>query len=211
MAIASRGRTPILAALIIIAALALAACGSSAATGSHSSTAAASAAAASAAASGGGTFNRAKFRACLKSHGVTLPARAPGAGPSGPPPGAQSGSQSSSKQRRGFFGGGGAFANPKLRAAIQACGGARFRGAGARRFALSHTAVLKFVACVNKHGYKLPIPNFSGKGSIFPAGIRRNAKFEKAARSCASLLRPPGPPPGAITPPTGSSSPTSGA
>ncbi|MHB1567835.1 MAG: hypothetical protein ACYC0H_01405, partial [Solirubrobacteraceae bacterium] len=110
MPIASRGRTPILAALIIVAALALAACGSSAAPGAQRSTTAASGAAASS-----GTFNRAKFRACLKSHGITLPARPPGAGAAGPPPGGQPGSQSRSSRPRGLFGGG-ARANPKLRA-----------------------------------------------------------------------------------------------
>jgi len=204
----SRGRAPILAALIIVVALALAACGASGATDTPSSTAAAAAGSPST----GATFNATKFRSCLKAHGVTLPARRPGA--AGPPPGAQSGSQSgsqSSARRPGFFGGGGAFANPKVRAAIQACGGGRFRGLGARRFALSHTAVLKFVACVNKHGYKLPTPNFSGKGSIFPAGIQSNPKFQKASRSCASLLRPAAGSGAGAAPPAAGTSSTSGA
>ena len=63
---------------------------------------------------------------------------------------------------------------------------------GGRRFTLSHAAVTKFVACVNQHGYKLPTPNFSGKGPIFPVSIEKNAKFQKAARACQADLRPAG-------------------
>ncbi|MGH2873115.1 MAG: hypothetical protein ACRDL5_11725, partial [Solirubrobacteraceae bacterium] len=172
-----------------------------------------------------GTFNRTKLVACLKSHGVTLPNRPPGAGagPGAGTPGASgsgapgtAGSQSGAARRHGgFFGGGGAFANPKLRAALQACGAARFSGgAGGRRFTLNHTAVLKFVACVRKHGYKLPTPNFSGHGSIFSPSIERNSKFQAASRACSSLLRPPGgaAAPGTGTgPPAGSTTSTSGA
>ena len=74
-----------------------------------------------------------------------------------------------------------------MRAALQACGGGRFPQ---RRFTPNKAAVTKFVACVNTHGYKLPAPNFSGKGPIFPATIERNKKFQTAARACASDLRP---------------------
>ncbi len=86
----------------------------------------------------------------------------------------------------------GRFFNPKFRAAFQACGGARFRGGfrGRGRFKLSHTAVNNFVACVRRHGFDMPAPNFSGKGSIFSGSIQTNAKFRTASRACASLLRP---------------------
>jgi len=176
--------------------LALAACGSST---SSSSTASSTSGSAVASASGSSSL-RARataLRACLKAHGVTLPARRPGTRrPNGGTP--------------GFFfgagGGGGGFANnPKLRAAFQACGGGRGFGAGARR-RLSQQAVNAFVACVRKHGFNLPSPNFKS-GSIFPANIRSNPKFVTASRACAYLLvRPAGsgspPAAGGGTPPS---------
>ena len=194
------------ATLIVTAALVaacVAACGSSTTTSTTSA-----AAASGSAASSTSNANRTKLVSCLKAHGVTLPSRPPGAGR---PP---SGSGSGSNRRPGFFfgGGGGArgrFANnPKLQAAFKACGGGRGFGGG-RRFTLSHAAVTKFVACVNQHGYKLPTPNFSGKGPIFPVSIEKNAKFQKAARACQADLRPAGAP-GSAPPPSGSAT-TSGA
>lgn len=190
-------RRVLLGAAAVAVSCALAACGSSSPSGSTGTN---STSTTSTTASRTG-FNSASFRTCLKQHGVTLPSRpagAPGAGASGTgttpgaggPPGG------------GFFGGGGggrgAFSNPKFRAAIQACGGSNFRGnfrgrAGGSR--LSHTAINNYVACVRKHGYNLPAPNFSGKGSIFSRKIESNAKFQAASRSCASLLRPAGAPP----------------
>jgi hypothetical protein len=133
-----------------------------------------------ASAAAGGAPNaprRAALAACLKQHGVTLPARPPGTG-GGPPPGS---------------GRSGGFANnPKLRAAFQACG-ARFGFGRGQRFPLSRAAITKYVTCVRQHGYSLPNPNLSGKGPVFPGNIRTNAKFQAASRSCQSLLAPPRP------------------
>lgn len=192
------------AALTFIAALAavcLAACGSS--TASSSASGSPSAAVSSPAHTSGTSVARSKLVACLKAHGVTLPARPPGARR----PRSDSGGP-------GFFGGGGGprrgFAtNPKLRAAFRACGGRRF---GGRRLALSHAAITKFAACVKQRGYTLPAPNFSGKGPIFPAQIERNRRFQAAARACRTDLRPPGaPPPGGTGTTTSAAPPTPGA
>jgi hypothetical protein len=187
-------RPATLALVIAAAALLLAACGSSSNTGSSSSAGSSSAAAS---AGGASSAARSKFAACLKSHGVTLPARPAGARRR-PPGGYGEGGA------RGFFFGGGAgdgksngggppgagrFSNPKFRAALQACGGARFPQ---RRFTPNKAAVTKFTACVKQHGYDLPAPNFSGKGPIFPANIARDKKFQAAAKACASDLRPQG-------------------
>jgi hypothetical protein len=198
-------RITVLALTVGITALGVAACGSSASTGSSSSSSSSAAAGAGSTSRTG--FDRAKLTACLKSHGVTLPARPAGAGGGGgtPPPG--------SGTRRpgagGFFGGGagGRFANnPKFQAAFKACGGQAF--GGRRRFALNHAAVTKFVACVKQHGYDLPAPNFSGKGAVFPASIEKNKKFQAASKACAADLRPAGGPGGAGAPGSG---PPSGA
>ncbi len=184
-------RLPLLIAVLASGCL-IAACGSSSSSSTSSSAAATTGTA--------GTATRAAFRTCLRQHGVNLPARRPGGGsgngPGGPPAGG------------GFFlggdGGGGAARlrnNPKFAAAFKACGGARFPR---RRFALTHQAIEKFVACVRQHGYKMPSPNFSGNGPVFPASVRTDAKFRTASRSCARLLFPP--PPGGTTTSSNSSS-----
>jgi hypothetical protein len=184
----------------------IAACGNAS---SSSNTTTTSTTASAAAGGPGGAPNatrRAALAACLKQHGVTLPARPPGTG-GAPPPGSGGSSGSGTNRtgttpRRGFFGGGGLASNPKLRAAFQACG-ARFGFGGGRRFQLSRTAITKYVTCVRQHGYNLPTPNFSGKGPVFPSNIRSNSKFQAASRACQSLLAPPRP--------GGSTSTTSGA
>ena len=158
----------------------VAACGSASSSSTTSSTTTAASAAASgagsASADGASSSRRTALAACLKQHGVTLPAR-PG---------------TTTTPRRGFFGGGGFANNPKLRAAFQACGAKFGFGAGGRGFRgrLSHTAITKYVTCVRQHGYNLPNPNFSGKGPVFPANIQNNAKFRAASRACQSLLVP---------------------
>ena len=208
-------------ALLTVVLLALsgliAACGS--ASGSSNTTTSSTTASAAAGGAGGpNAGRRAALTACLKQHGVTLPARPAGAG-GGPPPGAGGSSGSGTgtngttgttgtgttgtgtTPRRGFFGGGGGFANnPKLRAAFQACG-ARFGFGGAQGFRarLSRANITKYVTCVRQHGYNLPNPNFSGKGPVFPANIRGNAKFQAASRACQSLLAPPRPSGGTST------------
>jgi len=206
----------------------LAACGS-ASSGSSASASSSTTASASAAGSGGsggsttGSARRAQLVACLKSHGVTLPARPAG---SGPPPGSGgsggssggagtgTGTGTSTTPRRGFFFGGGpgrANISPKMRAAFQACG-ANF-GAGGRGFRgrISHAAVTSFVTCVKQHGYNLPAPNFSGKGPIFPQSIESNAKFQAAAKSCQHLLVPSRPSGSGSGSGSGGTSTTSGA
>jgi hypothetical protein len=185
-------RLAALAGTVMVTALILAACGSSSNTSSSSS----SSAAASGPSASGTAATRSKFVACLKAHGVTLPSRPAGARRrpkgggegAGPPAGGGGGGF--------FFGGGGnggqgsgRFSNPKMRAALQACGGGRFPQ---RRVTPNKAAVTKFVTCVKQHGYNLPAPNFSGKGPVFPASIERDKKFQTAARACASDLRAPG-------------------
>jgi len=183
--IGTRPRGALVAVTALVACCALAACGSS----SSSSSGSGGSASASTSTTGG-TFNRTAFQNCLRQHGVTLPNRPPG----GRAPGAGAGPGGGL-----FFGGGGGggrFANPKSRAAIQACGG--FRG-GVRRFRITHTAITNFVSCVRSHGFpQMPSPNFSGKGAVFPSSIRTNAKFMTAARACQSVLAPP-PPSGTAT------------
>lgn len=181
----SKPRRAVLAFGLLAASCAIAACGSG--SSASSTTKVASASTTPAATSGGSGFTSTAFRTCLQKHGVTLPSRPASAGtrtgttPSGPPSGGASSG-----------GGGGGFAsNPKLRAAIQACGGGNFRRGTSSGAGLSHTAIDNFVACVRKNGYpQMPNPNFSGTGSIFPTSVESNAKFKAASRDCASVLRP---------------------
>ncbi|HTX12233.1 MAG TPA: hypothetical protein VME22_26690 [Solirubrobacteraceae bacterium] len=198
-------------ALFTIVALALglviAACGSasssSSTTGSASAAASGSSTTTSASSGASGlSARRTQLVACLKQHGVTLPSRPAGAPPAG---GTGTGTTGTGgpPSGGGFFGGGGGagrFANnPKMQAAFKACG-ANFgfrRGNFAGR--ISHTTITKYVACVNQHGYKLPAPNFSGKGPIFPSNIRTNPKFVAASKACQSILVPPRPSGGTST------------
>jgi hypothetical protein len=192
----------------LIAACGSASSSSNSAGASNTGTATTTASAAAGGAGGASSDRRAALAACMKQHGVTLPARpprAPGA-PGGAAPGDGTGTGTTgtgttrtgttgtgTTPRRGFFGGGGFAANPKLRAAFQACG-ARFgfgRGGGGFRGRLSHAAITKYVSCVRQHGYKLPNPNVSGTGPVFPANIRNDPKFQAASRACQSLLVPP--------------------
>ena len=218
------GRVPVVLVAVAAGCL-IAACGSASSSSSSTSTTTASASASGTAGSGTGSARRTQLVACLKSHGVTLPARPPGgaggaggggaAGGSGGAAGGASGGSSSGTgtgtttgPRRGFFfGGGGRKITPKMQAAFKACG-AQFGfggggGGGGFRGRLSHAAITKYVTCVRQHGYKLPAPNFSGKGPIFPQSIQTNARFQAASKACQSLLIPPRP--------SGGTSTTSGA
>jgi hypothetical protein len=80
---------------------------------------------------------------------------------------------------------------------MKACGAKLPSGRQSATF--SRQGIQKYVTCVRKHGYDLPNPNYSGHGSVFPASIRSNSKFQAASRPCQSLLRPAGgsAPPGA--------------
>ncbi|MHB8690698.1 MAG: hypothetical protein ACYDHH_05580 [Solirubrobacteraceae bacterium] len=192
--------------------LVLAACGSS----SHTSTG--SAAGPGGATGAAGSARRTQLVACLRQHGVTLPAGAgrfgrrgatggggavPPGVPGGPGPGAGGGGGAA-----GLFGGGGGFggggivarlqSNPKFAAAVKACGGAAF----ARRFSPAQLAALQarrqasvksFVSCVAKHGYKLPTPTFTPGKPVFPASLATNKRFTAAAAPCTSLLVTAGP------------------
>lgn len=214
-----------MALVTLVAGGALAACGSASSSSSttSSTTASASASGSSSGAAAGGGANsarRAQLVSCLKSHGVTLPSRPggfrpPGGSGSGGGSGSSSGggtgsgAGTSTGPRRGFFGGGGANLSPKMQAAFKACGANfGFRGGGgAFRGRISHTAITSFVTCVNQHGYKLPSPNFSGNGPIFPRNIETNKQFQAASKACQHLLIPARPSGGS----DGATSTTSGA
>lgn len=162
-----------LALVTLAAGVILAACGSSSSTSKTSSTAA-----------GGGGARRTALVACLRKHDVTLPAGR-GAPSGGPPQGAP-----------GAGGPGGP--GGKFQAAFKACGASLPAGAAGAGF--SRQGIMKYVTCVRQHGYALPSPNFSGRGSVFPASVRSNTRFKAANRTCQSLLRPsgsPSAPPGA--------------
>ena len=46
-----------------------------------------------------------------------------------------------------------------------------------------------WITCVARNGYKLPTPNTSGTGTVFPAAIQRNYKYRAAAEHCVSIER----------------------
>jgi hypothetical protein len=46
-----------------------------------------------------------------------------------------------------------------------------------------------WITCIARNGYKLPTPNTSGSGAVFPAAIQRNSKYRIAAEHCVSIER----------------------
>ncbi len=196
------------ALVIVLAALGLAACGGSSSSKSASTTSTAANAAANPARPGPAQF--AKFRECLKQHGVTLPA-----------PGGRSGSRGASP-----FGAGGSglpkgVTRAQFETASKACGGARFRRAGSGSGRLRNPAfkaqLAKFAECMRKNGVNVPAPDTSGNGPIFSTkGINtRSSTFKAAQVKCSGELRSvfrPGARPGAgAAPPTGAGVPPDGA
>lgn len=194
----------------------MAGCGSASSSSSSGNSGASSSSTTASASSGaGGSANRTKLVACLKQHGVTLPSRPAGAPPGGGAGGAGGGSGGSGTGTGtgttgsgrppggGFFGGGrgrGFANNPKMLAAFKACGANfGFRGRGGFAGRISHTTITKYVTCVRQHGYNLPNPNFSGKGSIFPSNIQKDPKFVSASKACQSILIPARPAGGTST------------
>lgn len=181
----ARRGAPLVLAVIAASGL-IAACGSASSTSSSTSTAVASASSTGASTSGSATARRTALEACLKSHGVTLPARPPGGFRS-----ASGTTGTSTTSGAGGAGAGGFFRNPKMQAALKACG-ANFGGFGGGRFLgrVSHTAIENYATCLRQHGVNVPAPNFSGKGPTFPSSIRSNAKFPAASQACQHLLVP---------------------
>jgi hypothetical protein len=135
--------------------------------------------------------NRAALVACMRQHGINLPSGGgPGGGaPGSAPPAGGSGTPPQGAAPAGGLPSGGS-PNPKLQAALKACGATI--PAGRRPAAASKQAIQKYTACVRDHGYKLPKPNLSGSGPVFPSSVRSNAKFQTASRACQNVLAPGG-------------------
>jgi len=176
---------PVLAAAVLLAA----GCG-----GTSNSTAAAPAATAPSATtpSSGGGFRpiaNSKFTDCLKAHGVSLPS-------GGFSRRRSANGQPQTGQPRS---GGGAFSNPKTRAAFQACrtllpNGGRFgRGGGFGRPGATSAVFAKYRACLTAHGVKL-----TGGGPFAGANVASPA-FQAAAKACHQYAPKFG---GGGTPPT---------
>jgi hypothetical protein len=188
--------------IAVFAALALAACGGGSskvsATGSNPTTTTTPTGGAA-----GGRFDNAAFTACLKQHGVTLPAGALGFGRRGGSGGGGGrGPRGGSGGRGGgFFGGGagGAGLSSKDQAAFTACRSklpAGGFGGGGRAFAggASATQIKAYMTCLSQNGVKVPTTTSTpagGSGRRFGnplAGLRSDPHFAAASKTCAPLL-----------------------
>jgi hypothetical protein len=85
--------------------------------------------------------------------------------------------------------------NPHFKSAQQACrkllpGGGPGSGSAPQLSTAEQAQVLRFVACVRKHGEpSLPDPTFSGGGVHLPGSIDTNtAAFRAAEQACQSLI-----------------------
>jgi hypothetical protein len=187
-----------LAALLVLTAGGLAACGGGG--GSSASTTTSTNASTTTTTAGGAAL--AKFTACLKQHGVTLPARGPGGfggGNAGPPTGTTGadGATGPTARRGGGFGG------AKFQAAQTACakllpansrGGGFFGRGGAGGG--NNAAFAAYRNCLTLHGVKIGA-GFGRGGPQGATGVpKQTAKVRKALAACAGLrpafgVRPP--------------------
>ena len=161
--------------------LAVAACGGSSGSAAGSTTSTTTSAA-------GGSRNAA-FSACLKQHGVTLPAG--GIGPSGPPGQGTPGSRPAG----GFGSGGPAISIPgvsaqQLQAAMSACG-SKLPSGGFGGGAGNSQALQAYLSCLKDHGVTVPTSTSGttprGQGSVLGA-VRSQPKFAAANKVCQALL-----------------------
>ena len=194
----------------VSAALALAGCGGG------SSNAGASGTTTTTTTAGGRGFQNAAFTACLKSHGITLPAggfggRRGGSGGFGGR-GARGGSgpAGGSGRRGGRFFGGGGFSIPgvsaqKMQAALSACrstlpNGGRFGGSG---FAGGPNAsqLRAYLTCLGNNGVTVPTTTTAAGGNGFGGGfgvlraVRNDPHFAAASKKCQALAPTRGGPP----------------
>jgi hypothetical protein len=184
------------AALLVTTAVAAAACGGSGS--SASSTSAAGTTSTSSARAAGGATNAAfaKYTACLKQNGVTLPNFGAGNPGGGPGDDGQGGAPPTGANAQG---GAPRPGNAAFRKAAAAC--AKLRPAGLRAGGFGHgggngpnsAAFAAYRNCLTLHGVKANELRFGEAGDSKPT-----AKVQKAMTACASL-RPQGQAPSAPT------------
>ena len=187
---------PVLVAMVVLAA----GCGGSANSAAPATTTVAAPAGTTTTGGAGGGFRRitnTKFTACLKAQGVTLPSRGSFR------PRSTTGGQPATGQPPA---GGGAFNNPKTRAAFTKCrqylpNGGQFRGGFGGRPGAGSAVFAKYRQCLTSHGVKL-----TGGGPFGGANVASPA-FQKAAKACRQYVPKfgqgggGGPPPAATTTP----------
>jgi hypothetical protein len=184
-----------LGALLVTTACALAACGGgggSAASTDTTATTTTSTTPAAGAANGANSAAFAKYTACLKQNGVTLPSfgagrppgGADGGGPGNPPTGSVPAPPTGTNPPGGQ-GGPGGFDSAKFQKASAAC--AKLRPAGTRGFGggfgrgntQNNAAFAAYRNCLTLHGVKIT--------ALRQGGAAPTAKVQKAMTACASL------------------------
>jgi hypothetical protein len=175
-----------LCVLAVGLAVAVAACGGSSGGAAGSTTSTTSSAA--------GGSRTAAFTACLKQHGVTLPAG--GIGPSGPPGQGTPGQGTPGSRPPGGFGGGGpsisipGVSAKQLQAAMSACR-SKLPSGGFGGGAANSQALQAYLSCLKDHGVTVPTSTSGttpgGQGSALGA-VRSQPKFAAANKVCQALL-----------------------
>jgi hypothetical protein len=76
---------------------------------------------------------------------------------------------------------------------VRSCGVNSAHGPSFVQVLLPPKTLIKYLdtwtACITKNGYKLPPPNISGEGPVFPVGTERVNKYRAAATHCVSIER----------------------
>jgi hypothetical protein len=174
-----------LAALLLTIAIAAAACGGGSGTASTTSTTSVTSTT-GAASTGATSAAMAKYTACLKQNGVTLPTGGPGGGAppggtggsSGTPPAAPTGTSTTA---RPAFRSGGSAKFAKAQAACASLRPAGLRaGPGGAGGGANSAAFAAYRNCLTLHGVK-------ASATFGPGGATLTASQKKAATACASL------------------------
>ena len=144
------------------------------------------------------TGQQSELSACLRKHGVNLPAGfgqggAPGGGAPGGGSGAPGGATPPSFPAGGAPGGArpGGVDQQKLQAAFKACGGSP-RGGGFPGGGGANSQVFTaYLSCLSDHGVSVPTSTSGttprGAGSVL-ATVRNDPKFAAANKTCQALL-----------------------
>jgi hypothetical protein len=124
-----------------------------------------------------GSTSRTALSACLKQHGVALPAGFGNGG--GPPSGGTPGSIPAGATPGSLPGG---VDQQKLQAAFKACGGT---GGGFPGGGQNSQALQAYTSCLSDHGVKIPKQTGSGTPPTFD---RNSSTFVAANKVCSALL-----------------------
>jgi hypothetical protein len=81
----------------------------------------------------------------------------------------------------------------ELTAAVKSCGIGSAHDPSFFEVLLPPRTLIKYIdrwtACITRSSYRLPLPNTSGEGPVYPVGTDRIARYRAAATHCVPIER----------------------